>query len=158
MLNYFYCSLTQFSLHSQFLIVIEGQSSKIPFNDNDWQNNETLSYLRAKFLKKFWTDPVSEGGCGLFQRTSENDVNSKCEIIVAGSGEGGVPRYYYKGGINPMSQNPAEEKYSSIKNVSPEDFAAWRNVEQRNQRFLINIIPIIGNIDVTKAKFENIKK
>jgi Asp-tRNA(Asn)/Glu-tRNA(Gln) amidotransferase C subunit len=146
------------SKNIKFLIVIEGQSSKIPFNDNDWQNNETLSYLRAKFLKKFWTDPVSEGGCGLFQRTSENDVNSKCEIIVAGSGEGGVPRYYYKGGINPMSQNPAEEKYSSIKNVSPEDFAAWRNVEQRNQRFLINIIPIIGNIDVTKAKFENIKK
>ena len=146
------------SKNIKFLIVIEGQSSKIPFNDNDWQNNETLSYLRAKFLKKFWTDPVSEGGCGLFQRTSENDVNSKCEIIVAGSGEGGVPRYYYKGGINPMSQNPAEEKYSSIKNISPEDFAAWRNVEQRNQRFLINIIPIIGNIDVTKAKFENIKK
>lgn len=146
------------SKNIKFLIVIEGQSSKIPFNDNDWQNNETLSYLRAKFLKKFWTDPVSEGGCGLFQRTSENDVNSKCEIIVAGSGEGGVPRYYYKGGINPMSQNPAEEKYSSITNVSPEDFAAWRNVEQRNQRFLINIIPIIGNIDVTKAKFENIKK
>ena len=146
------------SKNIKFLIVIEGQSSKIPFNDNDWKNNETLSYLRAKFLKKFWTDPVSEGGCGLFQRTSENDVNSKCEIIVAGSGEGGVPRYYYKGGINPMSLNPAEEKYSSIKNVSPEDFAAWRNVEQRNQRFLINIIPIIGNIDVTKAKFENIKK
>lgn len=146
------------SKNIKFLIVIEGQSSKIPFNDNDWQNNETLSYLRANFLKKFWTDPVSEGGCGLFQRTSENDVNSKCEIIVAGSGEGGVPRYYYKGGINPMSQNPTEEKYSSIKNVSPEDFAAWRNVEQRNQRFLINIIPIIGNIDVTKAKFENIKK
>ena len=57
-----------------------------------------------------------------------------------------------------LSQNPAEEKYSSIKNVSPEDFAAWRNVEQRNQRFLINIIPIIGNIDVTKAKFDNIKQ
>ena len=146
------------SKNIKFLIVIEGQSSKIPFNDNDWQNNETLSYLRAKFLKKFWTDPVSEGGCGLFQRTSENDVNSKCEIIVAGSGEGGVPRYYYKGGANPISQNPAEEKYNSIKNVSPKDFAAWRNVEQRNQRFLINIIPIIGNIDVTKAKFENIKK
>lgn len=35
---------------------------------------------------------------------------------------------------------------------------AWRDVEQQNQRFLINIIPIIGNIDVTKAKFENIKK
>ncbi len=144
------------SKNIKFLIVIEGQSSKIPFNDNDWQNNETLSYLRAKFLKKFWTDPISDGGCGLFRRTSENDVNSKCEIIVAGSGEGGVPRYYYKGGENPMSQNPAEEKYNSIKNVSPEDFAGWRNVEQRNQRFLINIIPIIGNIDVTKAKFDNI--
>lgn len=145
------------SKNIKFLIVIEGQSSKIPFNDNDWQNNETLSYLRAKFLKKFWTDPVSEGGCGLFQRTSENDVNSKCEIVVAGSGEGGVPRYYYKGGKEPVSLNPAEEKYSSINKVTKEDFLAWRNVEQRNQRFLINIIPIIGNIDVTKAKLDNIK-
>ena len=145
------------SKNIKFLIVIEGQSSKIPFDDNDWQNNETLSYLRAKFLKKFWTDPVSAGGCGLFQRTSENDVNSKCEIVVAGSGEGGVPRYYYKGGKEPVTLNPAEEKYSSINNVTKEDFLAWRNVEQRNQRFLINIIPIIGNIDVTKAKFDNIK-
>lgn len=59
----------------KFLVVIEGQSSKIPFNDNDWQNNETLSFLRAKFLKKFWTDPIEKGGCGLFQHTSENDIN-----------------------------------------------------------------------------------
>lgn len=146
------------SRNIKFLIVIEGQSSKIPFNDNDWQNNETLSYLRAKFLRKFWTDPVSQGGCGLFQRTSENDVNSKCEIIVAGSGEGGVPRYYYKGGEDPITLNPAEEKYSTINNITKEDFAEWRKVEQQNQRFLINIIPIIGNIDVTKAKFEDINK
>lgn len=146
------------SKNIKFLIVIEGQSSKIPFNDNDWQNNETLSYLRAKFLRKFWTDPISQGGCGLFQRTSENDVNSKCEIIVAGSGEGGVPRYYYKGGEDPVSLNPAEEKYSTINNITKEDFPGWRKVEQQNQRFLINIIPIIGNIDVTKAKFEDINK
>lgn len=146
------------SKNIKFLIVIEGQSSKIPFNDNDWQNNETLSYLRAKFLRKFWTDPISQGGCGLFQRTSENDVNSKCEIIVAGSGEGGVPRYYYKGGTKPITLNPSEEKYTSIRNITKEDFEEWRKVEQQNQRFLINIIPIIGNIDVTKAKFDDINK
>lgn len=146
------------SKNIKFLVVIEGQSSKIPFNDNDWQNNETLSFLRAKFLRKFWTDPVSEGGCGLFQHTSENDADSKCEIIVAGSGEGGVPRYFYKGGENPITLNPNEAKYKTINEVTPQEFLAWRDVEQQNQRFLINIIPIIGNIDVTKAKFENIKK
>ena len=142
----------------KFLVVIEGQSSKIPFNDNDWQNNETLSFLRAKFLKKFWTDPIEKGGCGLFQHTSENDINSKCEIIVAGSGEGGVPRYYYRGGSNPITLNPAEQKYSSILDVSKEDWQEWKNVEQHNQRFLINIIPIIGNIDVTRAKFNGIQQ
>ena len=146
------------SKNIKFLVVIEGQSSRIPFNDNDWQNNETLSFLRAKFLRKFWTDPVSEGGCGLFQHTSENDADSKCEIIVAGSGEGGVPRYFYKGGANPITLNPNEAKYKTIYEVSPKEFMTWRDVEQQNQRFLINIIPIIGNIDVTKAKFENIKK
>lgn len=94
----------------------------------------------------------------MFQHTSENDADSKCEIIVAGSGEGGVPRYFYKGGENPITLNPNEAKYKTIYEVSPKDFMAWRDVEQQNQRFLINIIPIIGNIDVTKAKFENIKK
>ena len=141
----------------KFLVVIEGQSSKIPFYNNEWQNNETLSFLRAKYLKKFWTDPVEHGGCGLFQHTSENDINSKCEIIVAGSGEGGVPRYYFKGGENPMTLNPSEQKYTSINDVTREDWDAWKSVEQKNQRFLINIIPIIGNIDVTKAKFSDIK-
>lgn len=142
------------SKNIKFLVIIEGQSSKIPFNDNDWQNNETLSFLRASFLKKFWTDPVSQGGCGLFKTTSENDPNSKCEIIVAGSGEGGVPRYYYKGGADPITENPREEK----KQITKSDLKAWMSVEQRNQRFLINIIPIIGNIDVTKAKFDKISK
>lgn len=139
------------SKNIKFLVIIEGQSSKIPFNDNDWQNNETLSFLRAEFLKKFWTED-----CGLFKSTSENDINSKCEIIVAGSGEGGVPRYYYTGGANPISENPAEEAYHSITEVPTREFAAWRNVEIKNQRFLINIIPIIGNIDVTKAKLNEL--
>ncbi len=56
------------SKNIKFLVIIEGQSSKIPFNNNDWQNNETLSFLRASFLKKYWTDPISEGGCGLFPK------------------------------------------------------------------------------------------
>ncbi|GEM_PF-657394 len=144
------------SKNIKFLVIIEGQSSKIPFHDNDWQNNETLSFLRAEFLKKFWTDPVSQGGCGLFQHTSENDINSKCEIIIAGSGEGGVPRYYYTGGTNPISKNPEHETYHTIQQVPAKEFAAWKNVEIKNQRFLINIIPIIGNINVTKAKFKKV--
>lgn len=144
------------SKNIKFLVIIEGQSSKVPFNDNDWQNNETLSFLRAEFLKKFWTDPVSKGGCGLFKNTSENDINSKCEIIVAGSGEGGVPRYYYKGGVNPITENPQEEKFPGLKGLTLTELPAWKSVEQRNQRFLINIIPIIGNIDVTKAKFDQL--
>lgn len=144
------------SKNIKFLVVIEGQSSKIPFNRNDWQNNQTLSFLRASFLKKFWTDPVSNGGCGLFQNNSENDPNSKCEIIVAGSGEGGVPRYYYKGGYNPITDNPKEEKFKSFKDITETEYSNWKNIEQRNQRFLINIIPIIGNINVTKDKFKKI--
>lgn len=146
----------------KFLVVIEGQSSKIPFYEGEWKNNETLSFLRAKYLKKFWTDPVSKGGCGLFQKTSENDINSKCEIIVAGSGEGGVPRHYYIGDDNLSSFNPADEKFLSFEDVkrkaSEEEYKAWYNVEIQNQRFLINIIPIIGNIDVTKTKMKNIVK
>ena len=149
------------SKNIKFLVVIEGQSSKIPYYENDWKNNETLSFLRAKFLRKFWTDPVEQGGCGLFQKTSANDSDSKCEIIIAGSGEGGVPRYYYSGDDNSGSLNPEDEKFESFdiaKKASPDEFRSWYNVEIKNQRFLINIIPIIGNIDVTKAKFENIKK
>ena len=65
----------------RFLVVIEGQSSKIPFYKNDWENNYTLSYLRAQFLIKFW---------------KEHDIDlasiPKCEIIISGSGEGGLPR------------------------------------------------------------------
>ena len=154
------------SKNIKFLVVIEGQSSKIPYHESDWKNNETLSYLRAQFLKKYWTDPVSEGGCGLFQKTSSNDSKSKCEIIVAGSGEGGVPRYYYPGDDNVVSNAPEDEKYPAKDGMSafdivtkyhPDEYQNWKSVETKNQRFLINIIPIIGNIDVTKSQMENLK-
>ncbi|WP_024989429.1 hypothetical protein [Segatella albensis] len=104
-------------------------------------------------MKKFWTED-----CGLFRHTSENDINSKCEIIVSGSGEGGVPRYYYTGKDNVISENPADEIYPTINDVPARQLATWKNTEIKNQRFLINIIPIIGNIDVTKAKFNAILK
>lgn len=148
------------SKNIKFLVVIEGQSSKVPFYESDWKNNETLSFLRAKFLKKYWTDPIEQGGCGLFQKNSANDSNSKCEIIIAGSGEGGVPRYYYSGNANSISMNPKDEKFKSfedVMNATPKEFSSWYNVEIKNQRFLINIIPIIGNIDVKKALMKNIK-
>ena len=66
----------------KFLVVIEGQSSRVKFNNNDWENNYTLSYLRAQFLNEFW-------------KANNIDLASlpKCELIISGSGEGGVPRY-----------------------------------------------------------------
>ena len=64
----------------KFLVVIEGQASKVGFDLGSWQNNYTLSYLRAKHLNEFW-------------KAHGIDINAipKCELIIAGSGEGGVP-------------------------------------------------------------------
>ena len=33
----------------------------------------------------------------------------------------------------------------------------WQNEERKNQRFLIHIVPVIGNIDVTKARIDSIQ-
>lgn len=98
----------------KFLIVLEGQASKLRFDIDDWQNNYTLSYLRAQFLNEFW----KENGINL------EDIK-RCELIISGSGEGGVPR-----------------------NLTD---------DSKNQRFLIHIVPVIGNIDVTKEKLRHIK-
>ena len=91
----------------KYLVIIEGQASKIPFNDNPWQNNNTLSYLRALSLKQYW-----EKKGLLIEKTN-------CELIVCGSGEGGVPR------IIP-SLNKTKNEINSI--------------EEGNQRFLVHII------------------
>jgi len=60
----------------QYLIIIEGQASLDAYPGND-----VLSYQRALNLKEFWI---------------ENDINLEglpnCELVVAGSGVGGVPR------------------------------------------------------------------
>jgi len=83
----------------KYLIVIEGQSSK-----DNWKYNDDLSYHRAQSLINFW----KQKKLGL-----ENLKN--CEIIIAGSGEKGIPR------------------------TQPD-------IGRANQRFLITIIPKIGQM------------
>ena len=119
----------------KFLVVIEGQASKVLFNDNDWQNNYTLSYLRAKYLNEFW-------------KSNGIDFESMpcCELLVSGSGEGGKPRI--------------EVDVAKLHKLypNPKDFRKhWAEEEGKNQRFLVNIVPVIGNIDVTKEKMEHLK-
>lgn len=60
----------------KYLIVVEGQASK-----DNWPGNDDLSYHRAQSLIKFW----EQCGIGL------NKLKS-CEIVIAGSGERGIPR------------------------------------------------------------------
>ena len=84
----------------KYLVVIEGQASADGFAGND-----VLSYQRALELSNFW-------------KHNGIDFSSmnKCELIVSGSGEGGVPRECAN--------------------------------EELNQRFLIHIVPVIGNISL----------
>ena len=92
----------------KYLVVIEGQASADGYYSDEYHNNDVLSYQRALYLNRFWKE---EAGIDF----SSMD---KCELVICGSGEKGVPR------------NDENEEY--------------------NQRFLIHIVPVIGNI-----KFEN---
>ena len=91
----------------KYLVVIEGQASADGYHFDDFRNNDVLSYQRALKLHEFWRSRGLD-----FTRLD------RCELVIAGSGEGGVPRA------------PA---------VGPAD-------DSRNQRFLIHIVPVIGNI------------
>ena len=97
------------TVNIQYLIIIEGQASADNYNKDDFLNNDVLSYQRALGLRHFWERN------GVSFTTLQN-----CELIVAGSGEGGVPRE------TPDWQNPV------------------------NQRFLIHIIPKPGIIKLNK--------
>ncbi|MBO5633027.1 MAG: hypothetical protein J5965_28550 [Aeriscardovia sp.] len=88
----------------KYLVVIEGQASKDGFNTDEWHNNNVLSYQRALALHHFWRDKAN---------IDFSDME-KCELVISGSGEGGVPRDQSR--------------------------------ETNNQRFLIHIVPVIGNI------------
>lgn len=83
----------------KYLVVIEGQAS----NDG-WKGNDDLSYHRAQSLVNFW----KANNVGL-------DELKNCEIVIAGSGEKGLPR--------------------DIPDIPP-----------ANQRFLITIVPKIGEM------------
>ena len=119
----------------KFLIVIEGQSSKVAFNESDWKNNYTLSYLRTQYLNEFW-------------KTNGIDFQAmpRCELIISGSGEGGKPRVQ-------VDTESLHKKYPDPK----EYWKHWVEEEGKNQRFLVHIVPVIGNIDVTKEKMDNLK-
>lgn len=119
----------------KFLVVIEGQSSRVRFDDGDWMNNYTLSYLRAQFLDKFW----KENGI---------DLSSipRCELIISGSGEQGVPRVV-------PDEEALKREYPNAKDYQKK----WLEEETKNQRFLVHIVPVIGNIDVTKSKLDAIQ-
>ena len=87
----------------KYLVVIEGQASADGYNEDAYRNNDVLSYQRALGLHNFW------------QKNGIDFSNmNKCELVISGSGEKGVPR------------DDSNEK--------------------NNQRFLIHIVPVIGNI------------
>ena len=103
----------------KYLVVIEGQASADGYYVNDFYNNDVLSYQRALALHRFWKQ---EAGIDF----SNMD---KCELVISGSGEGGVPRF-----------KAEDYKQSSVDLMSKIDY------EKFNQRFLIHIVPVIGNI------------
>lgn len=119
----------------KFLVVIEGQSSKVHFDESEWKNNYTLSYLRAQFLEKFW-------------KQNGIDLSSipRCEVIIAGSGEQGLPRVI-------PNEDSLHYRFSNETDYQKH----WLEEESKNQRFLVHIVPVIGNIDITKNKINAIK-
>ena len=118
----------------KFLVIIEGQSSKVRFDESDWQNNYTLSYLRAQYLNEFW---------------KQNNIDfasiPRCELLIAGSGESGVPREI-------PNEKELRKKYPKQEDYIKE----WTYIEEKNQRFLINIVPVLGNIDDIKARLDEL--
>lgn len=88
----------------KYQIVIEGQASKDGYNADEFRNNDVLSYHRAQALLRLWK-----------LNNLDIDKMSNCELIIAGSGEQGVPR------------------------LTPD-------IPPSNQRFLISIIPKIGQM------------
>lgn len=127
----------------KYLVVIEGQSSRVRFEDGPWQNNYTLSYLRAWNLHKFW----KEKGIDFTNM-------DRCELVICGSGEEGVPRVI-----------PSEDLENN-KFESKDSYNAWQAEESKNQRFLVHIVPVIGKLNmddnikdlVEKYRSENSEK
>ena len=95
----------------KYLVVVEGQASADGYYVNEYCNNDVLSYQRALELHRFWQ-----------RHGIDFSSMPKCELVVSGSGEGGVPRV--------------------------------KGNEAFNQRFLIHIVPVIGNLRFNKDRKE----
>ena len=107
----------------KYLVVIEGQASADGYYVNDHYNNDVLSYQRALALHRFWKEEASIDFSNM----------DKCELVISGSGEGGVPRF-------------SEEDYKQSSEYTEGKSIKKKDVEKYNQRFLIHIVPVIGNI------------
>lgn len=107
----------------KYLVVIEGQASADGYYVNDYYNNDVLSYQRALALHRFWKEEASIDFSNM----------DKCELVISGSGEGGVPRF-------------SEDDYKQSSEYIEGQSIRKKDVEKYNQRFLIHIVPVIGNI------------
>lgn len=107
----------------KYLVVIEGQASADGYYTNDYYNNDVLSYQRALALHRFWKEEAS----------IDFSKMDKCELVISGSGEGGVPRF-------------TEKDYKSCSEYVDGAIVKKSDYEKFNQRFLIHIVPVIGNI------------
>ena len=107
----------------KYLVVIEGQASADGYYVNDYYNNDILSYQRALALHRFWKEEASIDFSNM----------DKCELVVSGSGEGGVPRFT-------EDDYKKSTEYMANQHIKKSDF------EKFNQRFLIHIVPVIGHI------------
>lgn len=134
----------------KYLIVVEGQSSRLPLHESEWKNNNTLSYLRAQYLVDFWK-----------QHGLDFSNMNRCELVISGSGEGGIPRYEPdKMTLKDIPMDSALDAsidihYPSTTKISyfktkdePLYWKLWSAVEKRNQRFLIHIVPVIGKLNM----------
>lgn len=106
----------------KYLVVLEGQAS-----DDGYRDNDVLSYNRALGLHNFW------------KKHGIDFTNmKKCELVICGSGIGGVPRIKARNNLN---------------------YQERMEIERKNQRFLIHIVPVIGKISIEHNQIlETIKK
>lgn len=116
----------------KYLVVIEGQASADGYNNGEYFNNDVLSYQRALALHRFWRD-----------HGIDFSNMKKCELVISGSGEGGVPRF------SKQDYMESDEYHRRMK-LNPNLVVKATDYEKYNQRFLIHIVPVIGNISMNE--------
>lgn len=143
----------------KYLIVVEGQSSRIPLYESEWKNNNTLSYLRAQYLVDFWKN-----------HNLDFSNMDRCELVICGSGEGGEPRYMPDTMAiddipldsilqNSVNAYPKSTKIKDIKSANEQLYwKLWSSAEKRNQRFLIHIVPVIGRLSMDQRIRDLVEK